>query len=142
MNRTQWTMALLVLVTGTAFGQGRQELSLSGEWEYVKVADLTTPPTEGWTAIHVPGLLSGMDYERAWFRRDFQIPESMRGARVVLHFGGVKYNSVVRVNGQKVGGYFGGWTSRQWRVLARPTGWSWAAVTGQASSATVRRALR
>lgn len=109
MNRTQWTMALLVLVTGTAFGQGRQELSLSGEWEYVKVADLTTPPTEGWTAIHVPGLLSGMDYERAWFRRDFQIPESMRGMRVVLHFGGVKYNSVVRVNGQKVGGYFGGY---------------------------------
>ena len=104
-------LTLLALTLGClpAFSQPRQEVSLSGDWEFVRVKDLAAPPpAEGWQPIKVPGTLSGYDYERAWFRRDFTVPESMRGLRLELHFGGVKFNSVVVVNGQKVGGHFGG----------------------------------
>ena len=39
----------------------------------------------------------------------FAVPDAMRGQRIKLHFGGVKYNSRVYVNGQHVGGCFGGY---------------------------------
>lgn len=87
----------------------RQETNLSGEWEYVRVGDLNAPPAEGWRPIEVPGTIQGVNYERAWFRREFEIPDTMRNLRIVLYFGGVKYNSVVLVNGEKVGGHFGGY---------------------------------
>lgn len=100
-------VAALCAVPGSA--QLRQEISLSGQWEHVRVTQLDVPPAEGWEAFEVPGVLRGVEYERAWFRRDFDIREAMRGLRVVLHFGGVKFNSVVRVNGQEVGAHFGGY---------------------------------
>jgi len=87
----------------------RQETLLNGAWEYVKVADLEAPlPAEGWQPFEVPGQLRGINYERAWFRRTFacEVPE---GRRVKLHFGGVKWNSRVLVNGRTVGGNFGGY---------------------------------
>jgi len=103
---------LLATVLGAmspvAEGQPRQEINLSGQWEYARVTDLSRPPEEGWQPCRVPGLLHGVDYQRAWFRTEFQIPETMRGMRIVVHFGGVKFNSVVRVNGQPVGRHFGG----------------------------------
>lgn len=101
-------LALFLAVTG-AESRPREEVNLDGAWEYVRVPDLTTPPEEGWQPITVPGLLQGVDYERAWFRRDFTVPDTMKGLRLVLHFGGVKYNSTVLVNGTKAGGHFGGY---------------------------------
>jgi beta-galactosidase len=103
------TCVLVCLLVVCAICQAREEISLNGAWEAVKVSDLTTPPADGWKPFSVPGTFSGGRNERAWFRRTFTVPESMRGQRIELHFGGVKYNSVVRVNGQKVGGYFGGY---------------------------------
>lgn len=103
---------LLVFLVGVSplAAQLRQEISLNGPWEVARVADLTAgPPAEGWQPFTVPGTIFGVDYERAWFRRNFVVPESMRGKRMVLHFGGLKFNSVVRVNGQTVGGHFGGY---------------------------------
>jgi len=86
----------------------RQETSLNGTWEYVKVTDLDAPvPTEGWQAKEVPGQLPGYNYERAWSRRTFACDASA-GRRVKLHFGGVNWNSRVLVNGKPVGGNFGG----------------------------------
>lgn len=103
-------LLLSLAVTVPAWPQSRQELDLGGEWEFVKVADLAPgPPATGWAPMQVPGVLGGYDYERAWFRRDFTVPEAMRGQRLELHFGGVKWNSTVRVNGQTVGGHFGGY---------------------------------
>lgn len=43
-----------------------------------------------------------------WYRRTFELPEAMRGQRVLLHFGGVDYQSWVWVNGKPVGTHTGG----------------------------------
>lgn len=94
---------------GQAKAQSRREIDLNGQWEYVRVAELDEPPREGWQPFEVPGMLRGVDYQRAWFRREFEIPEAMAGQRLVVHFGGVKFNSTVRVNGETVGGHFGGY---------------------------------
>jgi len=88
----------------------RQEVSLNGAWEYQLVEDLTKPPSGGpWKPCRVPGYLSGTNYQRAWLRRSFAVPPAMRGQRIKLCFGGVKYNSRVVVNGREVGGCFGGY---------------------------------
>ncbi len=102
--------SLILAVASYAWPQSRQEVDLGGEWEFVKVADLAPgPPDTGWAPMRIPGVLSGYDYERAWFRCEFVVPEAMRGQRLELHFGGVKWNSTIRVNGQTVGGHFGGY---------------------------------
>ena len=89
--------------------QPRHEVSLNGTWQVVKVKDLTAPPpADGWRPIEVPGYLDGYNYERAWFKRTFEVPAAMAGARIALYFGGVKYNSTLYVNGQKVGGTLNG----------------------------------
>ena len=67
------------------------------------------PPTTGWQAFNMPGLINGYDYERAWFRRKFNVAEQWWGQRVLLQFGGVKYNSRVLVNGKNVGGALNGY---------------------------------
>ncbi len=88
----------------------RQEISLDGKWDYVKVKSLDdAPPATGWQSFNVPGLLNGYNYERAWFRRKFNASEQWRGQRVLLQFGGVKYNSRVLVNGKNFGGAFNGY---------------------------------
>ncbi len=88
----------------------REEISLSGTWQVQMVGDLDRlPADDGWSDCAVPGYLRGVDYRRAWFRRSFTVPESMRGKRIKLAFGGVKYNSRVLVNGKHVGGCFGGY---------------------------------
>ncbi|MFQ6133016.1 MAG: glycoside hydrolase family 2 protein, partial [Armatimonadota bacterium] len=104
----------ICLFLATAFiapvlAQVRSEVLLSGDWEYQKVPDLSYPPPPGgWQPTTVPGYLSGTNYERAWFRRQLGVPRIAQGKRLKLRFLGVKYNSVVYVNGQKVGGHFGG----------------------------------
>jgi len=88
----------------------RQEILLDGRWEYVKVKSLDDPlPATGWQSFDVPGLLNGYNYERAWFRRQFNVPEQWRGQRLIVEFGGVKYNSRVLINGKKVGGTINGY---------------------------------
>ncbi len=107
--RTLTALMLTAMLACTASqAQQREEINLSGQWQYVMVDDLAQPPADGWQTFEVPGLLRGVDYQRAWFRREFEVPSEMAGGRILLHFGGVKFNSTVRVNGQTVGGHFGG----------------------------------
>lgn len=88
----------------------RLETSLDGRWQFVRVASLDDPlPKTGWQNTDVPGLLDGYRSERAWFRRSFEVPADWQGRRLILHFGGVKYNSRVLVNGVTVGGCFNGY---------------------------------
>ena len=102
-------LGVCMLAAALAGAPPRQELSLNGPWQYRLVDDLSAPvPEDGFTPCEVPGYLDGIDYRRAWFRRTFTVPESMQGMRIKIHFGGVKYNSRVLVNGQPVGGCFGG----------------------------------
>ena len=110
MHRFALPIALLTLAVAGHGAPLRQELDLAGDWEFVKAKDLALgPPAEGWAPIKVPGVLDGFDYERAWFRRDFSVPAAMQGSRLLLYFGGVKFNSIVIVNGRKVGGHYGGY---------------------------------
>ena len=110
MIRCRFAVVLVLAAACLAGAAGRQELSLSGQWEVQKVDELAEPPKGGaWKPATVPGYLRGSDYERAWFRRTFAAPKAMRGQRLKIRFGGVKYNSRVVVNGKGVGGCFGGY---------------------------------
>jgi len=107
-----WTAVVCGLVAFPAAGNAaaRYTASLNGPWQYQKVAELTTEPAAGeWTDIHVPGTLRGYNYERVWYRRQFQLDPSLRGQRIIICFDGVKYNSRIYVNGQHVGGCFNGY---------------------------------
>ena len=46
-----------------------------------------------------------------WYRREFDIPESEAGKRVILHFGAVDYHAIIYLNGECVGEHKGGYTS-------------------------------
>ena len=104
-------IALPVLIATTVVAQSpREEISLNGRWEFRLVDDLDKPaPEDGWKPCDVPGYLEGIDYQRAWFRRPFVVPDTMRGNRITIRFGGVKYNSRVFVNGKNLGGCLGGY---------------------------------
>ena len=99
------------LIASSTLAVAREEVSLSGQWQMQKVEELGKAPPRGgdWRPIAVPGYLRGSNYERAWFRRTFTVPGTMRGQRIKIRFGGVKYNSRVLVNGKHVGGCFGGY---------------------------------
>jgi hypothetical protein len=100
----------LLLCAAPTQAAPRQEVSLNGPWEYVVVDDLTSPPAGAtWQPIAVPGYLHGIESKGAWLRRSFDVPRLGAGARLKLHFNGVKYNSRVLVNGRRVGGCFGGY---------------------------------
>ena len=49
-------------------------------------------------------------HEVVWYRRGFEVPENMRGKRLLLRFGAVDFECAVYVNGLRVGGHRGGYT--------------------------------
>ncbi|MCY3024521.1 MAG: hypothetical protein NTW87_36560, partial [Planctomycetota bacterium] len=100
---------LLMTAWLVAANEPRNEIALNGDWFVQKVDDLSAPPKGDWKPFHVPGYLSGTNYERAWLKRTFDADAAWAGKRIKLHFGGVKFNSVVMLNGQKAGGNFGGY---------------------------------
>lgn len=97
-------------------------LTLNGEWQFEidqrgdGVARGLTSGRELAQKILVPfcpeSRLSGIGHTgfmtNVWYRRSFQVPDSMKGHRVRLHFGGVDYQSWVWVNGQFAGTHIGG----------------------------------
>ena len=120
MSRPLAVLPLLALLASSlASAAPREELSLNGSWQCIQVKDLAAAaPTSGWQAISIPGYFWGYNYERAWLKRTFTVPASMVGKRLALHFGGVKYNSTVYVNGQKVGGQFNGFVPFECDITA------------------------
>jgi len=130
--------AILLVAAGLhASAAPRDVLDLNGSWEYHIVQDLSPePPASGWKPFAVPGMLRGHDYQRAWFRRTVTVPAAMRGQRVKLRFGGVKFNSRVLLNGDAVGGCFGGYEPFELDVTARVrTSWAWCSSTTVTSPA-------
>jgi hypothetical protein len=97
-------------------------LSLNGEWQFEMdaqgdgVARGLTANRDLARKILVPfcpeSPLSGIGHyglmKHTWYRRQFEIPASMRGKRVRLHFGAVDYQAWVWVNGRPVGSHIGG----------------------------------
>jgi len=96
-------MSLLLPLLAQAGAPPRQEVSLNGAWQRQFVPELGAPPTGGtWEPCTVPGYFDGVDGRRVWLRRSFDMPEAMRGLRIAIHFGGVKFNSRVYLNGRQV----------------------------------------
>ncbi|MEE9602271.1 MAG: sugar-binding domain-containing protein [Thermoguttaceae bacterium] len=51
-----------------------------------------------------------------WYRKEFKLPESFRGKRVILRFDGVMYFADVYVNGRHVGRESNPYLSRDWDI--------------------------
>ncbi len=102
-------LAILFLCASSTLALERQSVSLTGTWQRVAVPSLdAAPPADGWREVMIPSEQFGHDYGAAWFRRSFDLPTDWQGRRIVLRFGGVKWNSRVLVNGTRVGGCFNG----------------------------------
>jgi beta-galactosidase/beta-glucuronidase len=99
-------------------------LNLNGEWEF-EFDDRGEGEHDDWhqgtpftRVIQVPycfqSKLSGIEdtsfHDVVWYRRQFAIPDSFRGKRVLLHFGAVDYQAKVWLNGQFVGEHTGGYS--------------------------------
>lgn len=93
-------------------------MDLGGTWQYQKVSQLTYPPTNAWQTMTVPGYLTGWNYERAWFRRVFTLPDTMAGQQLKLKFGGVKFNAQVWLNGVFIGSYLNGYEPFEFDITA------------------------
>ena len=96
----------------------REQIDLSGLW-YFKADPGNAGDSAGWfrdetdktfwPRVRVPvgfdNCGPGMDryFGSAWFCRSIIVPESFRGRRIILHFEGINYNSIIWVNGKLIG---------------------------------------
>lgn len=99
-------------------------LTLNGVWQFA-FDDEDRGVREGWFAdashltrrIRVPYAyqtaasgINEQDYHPiAWYAREFTVPETWAGRRVLLHFGAVDYEAAVWVNGLPAGQHCGGY---------------------------------
>jgi hypothetical protein len=93
-------------------------LNLNGTWD-LRINRLDRTNLEVFTGkILVPfpveSALSGVrqlftDHEQMQYQREFQIPASWRGRRIVLHFEAVDWEATVSVNGKEIGTHRGGY---------------------------------
>ncbi|MFM9965974.1 MAG: glycoside hydrolase family 2 protein [Planctomycetaceae bacterium] len=93
-------------------------VNLNGLWDYAIVGDATAKPDKWDGKILVPfpveSALSGVmkrvpDNGKLWYRRSFATPEMAKDGRLLLHFGASDWETVVSVNGKKVGEHRGGY---------------------------------
>jgi hypothetical protein len=94
-------------------------VNLNGTWDYAILPKDSPSPKAFDGKILVPyaveSLLSGVQQplspqQRLWYRRTFSAPiPSESGARVLLHFGAVDDECMVRVNGKLIGEHQGGY---------------------------------
>lgn len=90
--------------------------NLNGLWDYAITRNNDQPSAyEGKILVPfaVESALSGVGRNVGkdsllWYHTSFTIPEAMRGKRIILHFGGVDWETEVHINGQKVGTHQGG----------------------------------
>ncbi|MBN2375438.1 MAG: cellulase family glycosylhydrolase [Sedimentisphaerales bacterium] len=93
-------------------------LNLNGLWEYGIMPKDTGSPAESHGEILVPfcveSALSGVQKtvkpnEALWYLRSFEIAKGWSGKNILLHFGAVDWETVVWVNGKRVGYHQGGY---------------------------------
>lgn len=98
-----------------------QWMNLNGLWEYsiVECGTAMSGHVEPDGHILVPfaieSALSGVgktlgENKELIYKRDFTVPSSWKGKRILLHFGAVDWKADVWVNGIKVGSHTGGYT--------------------------------
>ena len=100
-------------------------MNLNGPWEFEMDFGRSGRAREVYrseklkTQIVVPfcpeSRLSGIAYEdfipAVWYRREFALPGSWNGSRILIHFGAVDYDTEVWINGVSAGTHRGGYTS-------------------------------
>lgn len=99
-------------------------LNLNGEWQF-QFDDKQVGVAEQWFKDKIleqksaclfcyQSKLSGIGvsefHDTVWYKRTVDIPEEMKGKRIILHFGAVDYASRVWVNGHMVAAHEGGHT--------------------------------
>jgi len=100
-------------------------LNLNGLWDYAVTARELSHPEKYQGKILVPfpieAPLSGVGKminawpgrtypnSRLWYQRSFSIPAAWKGDRILLHFGAVNWESIVYLNGTKLGVHRGGY---------------------------------
>ncbi|HUD45990.1 MAG TPA: glycoside hydrolase family 2 TIM barrel-domain containing protein [Candidatus Baltobacteraceae bacterium] len=97
-------------------------VTLNGQWQF-EIDDQDDGQSRGLmsgkdlaSTITVPfcseSKLSGLSHyglmKHTWYRRKFEVPQSMQGKRVRLHFDAVDYQARVWVNGRLAGSHTGG----------------------------------
>ena len=97
-------------------------INLNGEWNFA-FDDENIGIRNGWHTspafdrrIVVPYTyqtkLSGIDIKEAhdivWYSKEFNLPEELKGKRILIHFGAVDYKADIWVNGEYVGAHEGG----------------------------------
>ena len=102
-----------------------QWLNLNGQWAF-EFDDNNKGLKEGWQKnpnfskkIEVPfayqtklsGIADPGFHDYCWYHRAFEIPDTMKGKNIILHFGAVDYLAKVYVNGELVGVHEGGHTA-------------------------------
>ena len=108
-----------------------EQISLDGTWRFQLLHSPTEKPGKRWASIPVPGLWTMQEPSDVFFdkpiytntqmpfeehppfvpaenptgiyERDFEVPKSWDGKRVVLHVGGYESVALVYINGQEVG---------------------------------------
>ena len=92
--------------------------NLNGQWDIAITAATDEQPTTYDEKILVPfpieSRLSGVQRtflpdQRAWYRRTFQVDETWKEQRILLHFGAVDWQAEVWINGKQVGEHRGGY---------------------------------
>src|SRR5262245_22389389 len=86
--------------------------SLNGVWDFNPMEKPGTWPHKILVPFPVESALSGygkMVDGPVWYRRTFTIPKEWKEKRILLHFGAVNWESIVWVNGKKLGEHKGGY---------------------------------
>ncbi|TLP74169.1 glycoside hydrolase family 2 protein [Maribacter sp. ACAM166] len=93
--------------------------NLNGLWDYAIQKKGSTTPTNYQGKILVPfaveSSLSGVMKEvgtdnELWYNTSFEVSSSWKDQAIILHFGAVDWETIVWVNGVKVGSHLGGYT--------------------------------
>lgn len=94
-------------------------MNLNGLWDYAILPKGGNIPTQHQGKILVPypieSSLSGVqkpvgDNNELWYQRNFMIPSTWKGKKIMLNFGAVDWKADVWVNDIKVGSHQGGYT--------------------------------
>ena len=111
-------------------------LNLNGEWSF-EFDDGNIGLKEKWykkpkfsKKIQVPFAyqtkLSGINdpsfHDYCWYHRTFEVPATMKGKQIILHFGAVDYHAHVYVNGELAGTHEGGHTAFSFDITGHLNG--------------------
>jgi len=115
-------LSLVVVGVCAAAAPARQILSLDGEWQCAFGELQAQPEAENvWRPIVVPSVVEWQPEGRhcLWYRKQFLAPTQWSGSRIVLRFGGVKFQHRALLNGKEIGAHLGGFEPVEYDVTDR-----------------------